>query len=500
LDKFKSIAGRGLDLLTGFSSMIFDRTLEKRNPAGPWIWLVFLYITGLLWWGSLLGWQKAPLNFHDWYVVFFPRYDAVRDALDHKMLPLHVECGVCLHGMTDRFFMIPDVVTTPQMLLLSVMDVDTFAILDLLFHYTLATLGLILLRQKLQLSLLSYSFLFFLFNFNGYIQAHYAVGHLSWGGYFLFPFYFLLVFQLFDQQPPTWKWVASMAFLSFYMILAGSQHHFTWLMLFLVFLAVTHRLSFKWIAAAILFSGFLSAVRLLPPALGLDQFGSFHFRFRSGYHTLYDFWSALVMIRRPDFVEPEIVKYTTLGYWEFDYFVSLIGAFFIIYFGVIDWSLKGEGKFRKYFPLIVPALALFILSQGQIYKHTLFDIPLFSSERVISRMISVPLTFFMIMAAAQFQQFLELNTSRAVRWLAAGGLLMLINELRTHTLLWKVKVLGKFFEAQDMQFTGNSIINHPDPEYFGILIIGLALTLITSILLGVLVLRERRGSHSGNVK
>src|SRR5688572_6385191 len=153
------------------------------------------------------------------------------------MLPLHVECGVCLHGMTDRFFMIPDVVTTPQMLLLSVMDVDTFAILDLLFHYTLATLGLILLRQKLQLSLLSYAFLFFLFNFNGYIQAHYAVGHLSWGGYFLFPFYFLLIFWLFDHQP-SWKWVAGMSGLSFYIILAGSQHHFTWLMLFLMFLAL----------------------------------------------------------------------------------------------------------------------------------------------------------------------------------------------------------------------------------------------------------------------
>jgi hypothetical protein len=494
LNNMKSMISHAVKLLAEFPSMMFDRTLEKRNQAGVWAWLVFLYVIGLLMWGALFDWRRSPLSFHDWSVVFLPRFDAVRDAIDYGMPPLHVDCDICLHEGNDRFFMVPDVITTPQMLLLAILDVDTFAILDLLLHYTLATISLILLRRKLQLSLISHAFLFFLFNFNGYIQAHYAVGHLSWAGYFLFPLYFLLIFQLFDSLP-SWKWVAGMAFLSFYMILAGSQHHFTWLMLFLLILALSRPSLFKWSMTAILFSGFLSAVRLLPPVIGLDEYAGFYFRFRSGYHTLYDFWMSLVLIRPIDFVRPEIYKYTTLGYWEFDYFVSFIGAIFIIYFGVINWSLKGGEQIRKYLPLFVPAFAIFLLSQGQIYKYTLFNIPLLASERVASRMISVPLTFFIIIAAAQFQGFLDQHKSSPVRWLATGGLLILVHELYTHIVLWNVDVLGRFFNAGKLQFSGNSLTNHPDPEYLTVLWVGLALTLTSAAVLAILVWRENHGSN-----
>jgi hypothetical protein len=474
-------------LIDGFPFLIFDPSEEKRNQQAVWIYLLILYLAGILLWGVVFDFRRSPLNFHDWRMLFLPRFDAIRDAINYRMLPLHVSCGECLLGVTDRFFVIPDVVVTPQMILLSFLDVDTFALFDLLLHYTTATVGLILLRQKLNLSLMSYSFLFFLFNFNGFVQANYAVGHLNWGGYFLFPFYFLLLFQIFDRQP-SWKWVAQMAFLSLYMILAGSQHHYTWMMLFLLFLAFSYLSSFKWMAAAMLFSGFLSAVRLLPPVLGLNDFSDPFFRFRTGYHTLYDLWSSLVMIRPPDFDQPVIYRDTNLGYWEFDYFISFIGACFIIYFGFIN--MKNGGTFRKYLPLLIPALALFILSQGQIYKYTFFNLPILSSERIATRMISLPMTFFMIMAAFQFQEFLDRYRSGAIRWFVTGALLMLVHELYTHAVIWNVDALGDFFGKEKMQFDGNSIINYSDPVYITTLTIGLILTLLTAIVLWILVRRE----------
>jgi hypothetical protein len=489
----KPIIIHSIELLLEFPAMIFDRRLEKRNPIGAWGWLLLLYLIGLVFWGTFFDWRRAPLNFLDWSETFLPRFEAVRDAINYRMLPLHVNCASCLHGFTDRFFVLPDVVTTPQMLVMSIVDVDTFAVLDLLLHYTIATVGLIALRRQLQLSLISYSFMFFLFNFNGYIQSHYAVGHLSWAGYFLFPFFFLLILQLLDHQP-SWRWVTGISFLSFYMILAGSQHHFTWLMLFLVFLALSHRLTFKWIVAAILFSGFLSAIRLLPPVLGFNDFADFKFRFRTGYHTLYDFFNALVVLREPNFLEPAIYKYTTLNYWEFDYFVGFAGGIFIIYFGVIDW-LKGGGQCQKYLPLFIPALLIFLLSQGQIYKYTLFNFPIFSSERVASRMVSVPITLFIIMGAAQLQELLEINKSRFIRWLSAGGLVLVISEVYTHIVTWNVNKVGELFGGQKLQFPGNSIVNHPDPLYIMVLWIGLTLTLLSAVALAVLVWRENRGKQ-----
>lgn len=491
LNNMKSIIKRIVNIFSDeFPKMLFDKDMEKKNQISVWIWLFIVYIIGIMLWGVLFDWRKTSLNFHDWHILTLPRYEAIRDALHYRMLPLHVDCEYCLHTLTDRFLVLPDVITTPQMLVLSFVDVDTFALLDLLLHYTLATLSLLILRRKMNLSLIAYTFLFFLFNFNGYVQVHYAVGHMSWGAYFLFPFYFLLFFEILDKSP-SWKWVTKISFLSLYIILAGSQHHFTWLMLFLIFFALARPSLFKWIFIAILFSGFLSAVRLLPPTLGLNDFTSFSFRFRTGYHTLSDLMSTFISIQKPDFSVPDIYKYTHVGYWEFDYFVSFIGVVFIIYFGVIDWVLKNGGRFKNYMPLLMPALAIFLLSQGNIYQYTFFNFPIFSSERIASRMISLPITFFMIMAAAQFQDFLDKYKSSAFRWLTFSTLILLIHELYTHAVIWNVEALGKFFGTNRTQFPGNSIINHPDPEYTTILIIGLIITLISAIVLAVFVYKEK---------
>lgn len=73
--------------------------------------------------------------------------------------------------------------------------------------YTIGFPGLLWLKRKFRLSDMTFAMLFMLFNFNGHILAHYAVGHATWGGYFLFPWFVIQVIRLLGGKR-SWTWVA----------------------------------------------------------------------------------------------------------------------------------------------------------------------------------------------------------------------------------------------------------------------------------------------------
>jgi hypothetical protein len=256
----------------------------------------------------------------------------------------------------------------------------------------------------------------------------------------------------------------------------------------LVTLAFVYRRGAKWIVASVIFSGFLSAVRLLPPLIALDSFTSGAFRFLSGYPTLYDFFAALVIMHPVDYV----VDYISIkvDYWEYDYFVGVVGVVFIGYFGLLN-LLRDQKMPRVFYYLLLPAMVVFLLSQGHIYEYTLYRLPLFSSERVTSRMVSIPVTLLIITGAVYFQKFLDENPTSVTRWLAGGGLIVLVSEIGMHILTWRIDRIAPFLEPKEMQFPGNSIVNHPDPQYIFVLSVGFALTLISALILFTLTLREK---------
>ena len=466
----------------------FDWDEEQRFVLGGRIGVVLLYVIGIYFGATFFNWGNTPLTYKDWHDINVPRIDVISDALHSGMPPLHVNCRGCLHKLTDRFLVLPDVITTPQMLLLRVLDIQTFIFLDLLLHYTAGTLGLLYLKKKFKFSMLTYSFLFFLFNFNGYILTHYAIGHATWAGYFLFPWFFVLVFHLIEGSA-NWQWVAEMSFLCFYIILAGGQHHFTWMMIFLAVVAISSKRTFKWALTAILFAGFLSAIRLLPPVLALNSFTSEgHFGFRTGYPSIIGFFSTLTKMKGSS-----NDLHTDLGYWEFDYYIGYAGLVFVLWFGVVRW-LSDQWKQKQISALLIPGITVFLLSQGSIYKYTLFNLPLFASERVPSRMVSIPMTLFMIMGAVYFQEFSSSKNTNVIRWLSGISLAVLVNNLFSHLLLWKVDRIAPAIEvSQDkLNIAGNSIIMRSDPIYVLILCLGLGLTLITAIVLLFLVRRENK--------
>jgi hypothetical protein len=467
--------------------------LYSPEPAKEFrIWIIIgligLYLFGLFFWGMFFSFGKIPLNFHDWAEVNAARIAFVKDALQKGVLPLHMQETAHLHNMTDRYFAMPDVISSPQLPLLLFLDVGQYVYADVLILYTISTISLLLLRKKLRLSIISFAVLFLLFNFNGYIQAHYGVGHITWGGYFLFPAFFLLVFKLLDGEGG-WRWTAKIAFLLFYIVLLGSEHHFVWLLLFLFVLGLVRWDLFKWIALAGLFAGLLSAVRLLPPTLYLREFSA-EITFRGGYPSLESILMVMALLQS---AIPSSMTNLPLGYWELDLYVGIVGTLFILYYGVYLWG-KALFDSHRYFDLVIPTISLFILSIGKIFEILrATSIPLISGERVSSRMIAVPFVLLLILGSLFFQEWLNNNAkSKNVAFRVLGLILLgiIVWDLWRHNRIWRPESLIAVLGTQPLDLSIKTVGNHPDPIYFMVLLAGLAITLTTTCLLLFLALRE----------
>ena len=366
----------------------FLSSKEKQNLLLRIIFLASLYIFGVYLWGKTFSWGREPLDFFDWALINIPRIDFVRDALKAGMLPLHMADTASLHDISDRFFTLPDVITTPQMILLLLLPIERFVFFDIILHYSVSFLGLLWFYKRYYLSLFTFTILFLLFEFNGYVFTHYSVGHFTWAAYFLFPTFFSLVIRFLEGESG-WKWVTSLSFLMFYMILAGSQHHYVWLILFLGILMLACWSRWKWILITIVLSGLLSAVRLLPPILQLADYQKKQiFNAVYGYPSLAHLVSAMVFIQLPT-ASP--VKYFSLNlfsknFWDFNFYIGIIGFVFILYFGLFMWLKDTHPKWKQ---LILPIFTLTALTIGSTYWIVRFtEIPLFASERAIMRMIS----------------------------------------------------------------------------------------------------------------
>ncbi len=198
---------------------LFESKPLHRKRWITWTWLAALYLAGVCLWGHFFSWGQFPLGFHDWAHISGPRLTFLKDALVQGLPPLHISDPdpsdpYPLGGITDRFLAIPDQILSPQVILLRILPIEVFVAGNVLLLYSLGYAGLLWLKRKFSLSLVAFTILFLLFNFNGHILAHFAVGHATWGGYFLFPWFAILVFQLVEGERG-WTWIAKMALLLF---------------------------------------------------------------------------------------------------------------------------------------------------------------------------------------------------------------------------------------------------------------------------------------------
>ncbi|NMC53702.1 MAG: hypothetical protein GYA48_08715 [Chloroflexi bacterium] len=479
-----------LRLLDELLAALFYRETEKKHAWLGGVWLAGLYALGVYAWGRFLNWGKIPFDWLDWAEINAPRTAFLKDAMMLGVLPLHMPDASALREVTDRFMCLPDVLLSPDILLLRFMEVGPFFLVHTLILYTLGALGLLALRKKFNLSLAAFTGLFLLFNFNGHILAHYSVGHTTWGGYLLFPWLFLLAFQ-FLEGDYSWKWVAKTAGLLLFMYLQGSFHQFVWSLMLLGLLGLTARERFIPALKALVFSCLLSLVRILPPVLLLGKFDQ---DYLGGYPTAWDMLMSMVSFKFPAESFTVQSMLSDLAWWEYNLYIGLAGALWVGVFGLYLWARRRDSQ-HGYPAFWLPIVVLTLFSLGRIYRVVRYiPIPLLSGERASIRMLIVPAALLMVLAALEMQHWLN---QRRPGWLERvgllGGLLMIAHDLWQHLKVWQVDNAYLPFDVTPVDLNIKVVANRPDPPYITMVAVGAALSLLTLIFLLVMARRESRG-------
>jgi hypothetical protein len=470
-----------------FSGLLFSGETPKQHPVFNKIWLVSLYLLGMILWGQFLNWGNIPFDFHDWAEINAPRMAFVRDAVIKGMLPLHMPDSSALRNVTDRFMSLPDVFLSPQALFLRFMQVGPFILLNTILLYTAAFLGLLWFKRKFQLSPIVFAFLFFLFNFNGHILAHTSVGHITWGGYYLFPWFFVLIFRLIDGERRL-RWSVEMALLLFLTVLQGSFHHFVWEGLFLVIFGLAAWRYWQPLLKSLVFAALFNMVRFLPPMLLLGQFDT---DFLGGYPRPWQILLAMVKQVTPETSKAMMNFSSNLGYWEFDLYVGWAGILFLLA-GLLLWLVQ-QRKIRRISPLIWPMIAIALFSIWNVYLPlTHLPIPILNGERVTSRMFILPFVLAMILSAQTLQNWISQLQHRLIL-VAIGlpGLVYLAVDLIRRTLQWQVTEAFRSFPTTPVNLAIKVVANHNDPPYTNLLAAGACITLLSLIAAAFLVWREK---------
>lgn len=453
------------------------------------LWLAALFIAGAIAWAYVFGFGGLALNFHDWADITIPRLTFLQDALRGHELPLHVARTNALHGVTERFLAIPDVITTPQSLLLLWIPVNAFVVVDVLIHYTIGFAGLLLLRRYLDWSLFAFSSVFLLVLFNGHILAHYSVGHFTWGAYFLFPIVALLLCRVLDGDT-SWRVVATFAGTLFYMLLAGGEHHVTWILLLVGVLAATSRRHTRTCVALVVATVLLGAIRLLPPGLELASFRQAGFGTDAhGYPSLLHLLESLVYLRRETHLPvgelPANLVLFDQRFWEYNVYIGVPGAT-LMAIGLWRWARSGASR-----QLIAPTIVLTALSMGSLFRLLrVTGLPLLMGERATSRMFGFVLVLLTVVACTALDQWLRESPDQRIRArFAIPCLAFLALDIAGSVRLQRVAISSGMFGPAP--FNPANLADYADPIYTTVLLGGLLISTVSAVTLMTLAWRER---------
>ncbi|NIM93568.1 MAG: hypothetical protein GTO18_07640 [Anaerolineales bacterium] len=430
------------------------------------IWLMILYLGGALVWGFFLNFGRIEFAFHDW-TQEGPRYDFIRRALIEAQLPLHIGSPL---ASSERFLAIPDTVISPQVIMLRFLEPGAFVFFNALFLYTLGFIGLVLLRNRLKWSSVTFTIVFLIFTLNGHITAHVAVGHSMWLSYFLLSFYALLIINLLDGQSG-WRWVLQMALLQLGLFLNGGFHFFIYCIFFLILLAIFSTRHLVPILKAIVFGSLLCLFRIIPTAI---EFSGKDNPFISGYPSVTDMVSGFIDLKIP--IATELGLTTGLGWWELDIYIGLLGFVFLILFGVF-FTLKSHQNGSPYRILLAPIFVMAVLSLGKIFQPiSILPLPLMDAERVASRFLIIPLVLTLVLGSYQSETYIKRNAGTIGRQLVALALIgVLAHDLLQHTRLWRVTNMANLFPYTPVDIRAEAL-TRSDPTYTTALLVGLLLS------------------------
>jgi hypothetical protein len=432
--------------------------------------LVILFAAGALHWILFLHRGDLTYKAHDWGKEFI-YCSLFKQALTTGEIPFHI--SVAFHG-TPRFLALPETNLSPQILLLPLMSVGSFVVVNTLILYSVGFVGCLLIRQRYRLSLIPFSILFLIFNFNGHITAHIGVGHSMWAAYFLLPFFFVFVLELAEGNVRRATPV-KLAFVLFAILLQGGFHIFVWCVTFLILLLVFNWRYLRPILTSVILTLLMSAFRLIPATFALAGKKE---KFIWSYPTLRDLLDAIITIRQetPDRLRP----WGTAGWWEYDIYVGIIGLAVIIYFGVyLRFSRRKEIVDLKYSALDLPVfvMALFSISYFHAFL-TRLPVPLLSAERVATRFVIIPLLVLAVLSVIRLESILKgLKQTFGFRFVTVGAILVMALGFVDHSFLWSVTRLERIYSSRVVDLTIPDVIGRPDAVYRNLLLVSAVISI-----------------------
>ena len=461
-----------------------DRRFFSHGARGA-AWYGAWFVLGCALWVFFLNGGDIPFDFHDWAEVNAPRLAFVQDALRKGVFPLHMPDASALRGVTDRYFSLPDVFFTPQLFLMKWLSVGEFVLAHFLILYAAGYIGLVRLSRRLKLSPAAFAVLFLIYNGNGHLLSHVAVGHATWGGTLLFSWFMLWVYELYEEGEPPRGWPLKMGVLLFAIFLQGSFHQFVWCLLFLCAAVLTFwtRRGPDWARWKAIFSAGvcsvgLSAVRILPVAIQLDGFDD---DFLGGYRSLRQLVRAFLIHVAPADALDRTVTGGTLGWWEYDMYIGFALAALLLTLTVLR---AGELVRARRFPrILIPIVGMSSLAVGNVYAlFRALPVPLFSGERVSSRFLILPFLFFMVEALRAHGPEAGTEGRGAKIWPWGFALLTAIGagELFAEARAWRVGEAVRAFPVTVTDLSIKIVANRADPVYFRALWIGAGITLLTA--------------------
>jgi len=299
------------------------------------------------------------------------------------------------------------------------------------------------------------------------------------------------VVQVFENQPLGWRWVFQVSGLSLLILLQGGYHQFIWLLFLLVMLATISRQNWLQVVAALICSVSLSAIRTLPATINL---GNLQNDFLLGYPSLNSIVEFAVSRYFPyeNVLNGDLVNH--YGVWETTIYIGLAGLVFLVIFGIIQVFRK-RSQSNSYAPLLMPVIGLTLLSLDRVYKYLrlIFPIPIFTGERISSRIFFLAFVILVILAVIEFQKWFDQQPPSAPLFLGSLGLMgIMVNDLWQNSQVWTIKFAGNYFEPVEYISEKWAVTNFIDPNYFFLLWIGAGITILT---MGFLILMSRKEKH-----
>jgi hypothetical protein len=391
---------------------------------------IFLYLIGFIFWYKFLGLGQPFIAVNDW-VNSNLHLDTVRLGINHAEIPWSPSIA---YGNNKYFLANPEVVTTPDIILLKIINNSTYIYLHIMLLYSIGFYSLLKISDKYSLSNYSFILLYVLFNYNGYIISHLSMGHFIWTGYFLLPLfiYYLNNFLVSRSQ----IYIILNSFLMGFLYLNGSFHIAIFLCMFLIFSAMWEIKNLFPFLKIIILSGLIGFSKILPALIffkhdGRLEIGS-KFRFITGYPDLSTLLDAFLVQKDHSYMLNVISGEL---YWhEYSMYVGVL-PFIGLLVGVFYAIKKSDHILSA--PIIFGGCAILLMSFENTYSIIAnAPLPFVGIERISTRFIVIPFLIFLIYGIIGFDSLIK--DIKVNKYVLFSGLIFISGNVYTNLVPWRI--------------------------------------------------------------